>query len=511
VRYLIILLIFSNDLFAQVVQNVELEVVGRPSWQNIIPVGKSGLFLFTKTDQAKAKAIMFDSNLQKQWETELFLDVERAPTAYTYDDTGFTFLFRETSGMYYQVLIFDLKSGKYQSKGFELREFFDDQDYVFLGQNVLLVGANKSGAAFYNFNFKSDSGKMIETPIKGKVQIQELRFDDTEGKINTIWSVKEIAYSNAKRKKGEFIKDAFLNIATFDTTGVLIENSRISQKNGNFPMTAQSVKLNKELSMLIGVYQAKSGDKGLFWTSDFRRDGAPMRFKSFSEFVNGQPELSSQDMQKLLKEFNFLMHPAIFSQNSMMMGGVFYKAEYKSVTQQVYNPYDNFSPNRNWGFARSGSRSHTIFSGFNYPFGFVANLSLNNQTMQTHRIDIRQMNPQIRQPLSFNTAGSVAYCVKGNLATKNFNIGTKPILYKLSDEEQTASNQAFLPSFQEVKFWYDNYFIAVGSKTKIEVLKLDNSEMKPSLKRKRNQNATFTQARKTIYLTKIASGSMGEG
>ena len=120
------------------------------------------------------------------------------------------------------------------------------------------------------------------------------------------------------------------------------------------------------------------------------------------------------------------------------------------------------------------------------------------------------MSPQIKQPLSFNSAGSVAYCVRGNLATKNFNIGTKPILYKLSDEEPSAANQSFLPAFQEVKFWYDNYFIANGSKNKLEVLKLPNGEKVKERKRKSKQSPTFTQVRKTIYITKIASGSYSQ-
>lgn len=509
-RYLIILLVFSNSLCAQIIQSVELEVVGKPSWQNIIPIGKGGLLLFTKTDQAKAKAVMYDIDLQKKWESDIFLDVERAPTAFTFDEKKFTFLFRETSGMYYQVLIFDLESGRYQNKGFELREFFDDQNYVFLHNKVLLVGANKNGAAFYAFDFESDSGKLIETAIKGKVQVQELNFEPQTGRINTVWSIKEMAYSNPKRKKGEFIKDAFLNVAVFDTLGGLLENSKISQKNGNFPMSAQRISLADKSSLIVGTYQSKAGDKGLFWTSHFGGNTGSMKFKSFSELVAGQPELSPQDIQKLLKEFSFLMHEPIFNNNLLTFGGVFYKPEYKTVTQQVYNPYDNFSPNRNMSFGRSSSRSHTVFSGYNYPLGFIANLSLENNTVESNRIDIKQMSPQVRQLLSFNNAGSVAYCVGGNLATKNFNIGTKPILYKLSDEEKSTANQSFLPSFQEVKLWYDNFFIANGAKNKLEVLKLDTPEKTTSRKRKKNQSSTFTQVRKTIYLTKIASGSQGQ-
>ena len=83
-RLVLLLLLISTNLTAQIIQSVELEVVGKPSWQNVIPIGTNGLLLFIKTDQAKAKAVRYDGDLQKKWELDVFLDVERAPTAYTF-------------------------------------------------------------------------------------------------------------------------------------------------------------------------------------------------------------------------------------------------------------------------------------------------------------------------------------------------------------------------------------------------------------------------------------------
>jgi hypothetical protein len=468
------------------------------------------MLLFVKTDQAKAKVIMFDADLQKNWESDIFLDVERSPTAYTFDDQNVTFLFRETRGMYYQVIIFDLTTGKYQNKGFELREYFDDQNYVFLKSKILMAGATKDGAGFYEYDFNTETAKMIPLDIKGKVQVQEMNFDEYTGKIHSIWSVKEMAFSNPKRKKGEFVKDAFLTVAVFDTAAKVLEINKISQKSGNFPMTGKSVLLVDSTRIFTGTYQSKSGDKGLFWLTDPKRNGSNIKFKSFTKLLDGQPEITLIEFQKLLKEYTFLLHEPIFAGQTLTLGGAFYKAEYRTVSQQVYNPYDNFSPNRSFGLGRSNSRSQIAFTGYNYSLGFIANIQIQTDAVTSNRIDIKQMSPQIRQPLSFNSVGSVAYCVRGNLATKNFNIGTKPILYKLSDEEQTNTNQSFLPSFQEVRFWYDNFFIVNGSKNKIEVLKLEKNANPIGKKRKKGQNSTFTQVRKTIYLTKIASGSVGQ-
>mgnify|MGYP000979692952 FL=1 len=275
-------------------------------------------------------------------------------------------------------------------------------------------------------------------------------------------------------------------------------------------MTAKSILISNKLRVIVGTFQSKAGLRGMFYLPDYKENTSNMTFKSFNDLLQVQSEIPEAELQKILKEYTFLMHEPIYSNQSLTIGGAFYKPVYRTISKQGYNPYDNFSPNRTSGFGRSSSRSQTVFSGYNYAVGFIANVQINTGSVFSNRIDIKQMSPQIRQPLSFNHAGSVAYCVKGNLATKNFNIGTKPILYKLSDEEQTVANQSFLPSFQEVKFWYDNYFIANGSKNKLEVLKLPNGVKTVGKNKKNKQSPTFTQVRKTIYLTKIASGSYSQ-
>ena len=265
-------------------------------------------------------------------------------------------------------------------------------------------------------------------------------------------------------------------------------------------MSAKSVGMPDFLIAVIGTYQAKSGDRDLFFLPDYRTNASNFTFKSFADLLQGQPEISDIDFRKLLKEYSFLMHEPIFSNQSLTVGGAFYKLEYSTVSQQLYNPYDNFSPNRNAGFGRSNIRNQAVFSGFNYAVGFIANVQINNGTFASNRIDIKQMSPQIRQPLSFNRAASVAYCVRGNLATKNYKIGTNPILYKLSDEEPSIANQSFLPAFQGVKFWYNYYFTANSSKNKLEVLKLPNVEKSKDKKRKKKQSSSFTQIKK-IYIS----------
>jgi hypothetical protein len=511
----ILVLISTATSFAQLQQNVEVEIVGMPSWQLLIPMQNKGLLLFLKTDQTKAKVVHMNKDLGKIWEKDIFLDVERAPTAYTFDTENATFLFRETSGMYYQLFTFNLQSGEYVNRGFEIREYFQDQDYVFLKNKLIMAGANEKGGAFYEYNFTTEKGKLTSNGLEGNVQVQEFKFNPENSKIESLWAIKTIGYSNEKKKKGAYTKEAFLSYVDFDTLGTKIFQKDLKQKNGNFPMAGKVLKINNK-KIIIGSYQDQKGEKGLYF--DNLNSVSNEAFKTFSyiEMLKGNPEIPPADLKRLLKDYSFLMNEPIKNSDGLVVGGVFFKPEFKNVSEQVYDPYANQNNGGRYGnnsslFGRNNTRSQTksVFMGYNYPVGFVLNLDESGVNINANRIEVNQVNPQIKPAISYNSLGAVAFCIKGNLAVKNFNIGTKPILYKLSnDEPALAKNKSFIPQYQEVQNWYDNFFIANGSKSKLEVLKIDNSTetAQTKKKRKRKNIPTFTQIRKTIYLTKIASG-----
>jgi hypothetical protein len=498
---------------AQLQKNVELEIVGNPTWQILIPMSENGALLFVKTDHTKAKVFMFDKDLKQQWDKEIFLDVERAPTSYTFDNQSATFLFRETSGMYYQLFRFDLKTGEFQNNGFELREYFQDQDYVFLKDKLIMAGSNEKGAAFYEYVFETEKGRLIPSDITGNVQVQEFKYNTETQKIESLWSVKTIGYSNEKKKKNPYTKEAFLTYAIFNTQAEKISQKDFKQKAGAFPVQGKTVGTGAEKA-IVGTYQSNTQDKGLFYT--LLSDNA-IKTASFRDLLKtGANDLNLNELENLLAQYTFLMNDPLESKEGLLVGGVFVRPEYRSVTEQVYDP--NAYPYGNGGFNNTNSifnrnnnntRSQTrkVFIGYSYPFGIVSHIN-GGQFDVNNRIDIKQISPDYKHTLSYNQNGSVAYCVQGNLAAKNFNIGSKSIIYKLGTEDvANAKTQRFLPQYNEVKQWYQNYFIADGSKSKVEVLKIDQAQPETKTKRKRKKVApVFTQIRKTIYLTKVASG-----
>ena len=84
-RFFLLFFLVGSFANAQLINNVQLEVVGKPSWQQTISLGDKGVLLFVKTDMTRARIYRFDENLKQQWATDVFLDVERKSTSYFID------------------------------------------------------------------------------------------------------------------------------------------------------------------------------------------------------------------------------------------------------------------------------------------------------------------------------------------------------------------------------------------------------------------------------------------
>lgn len=499
-KFALFLFLVFFETNAQVIQNIEVEVVGKPTWQLITPMDTSGVFLFIKSDIAKAKIVLFDKDLKKKWEKDIYLDVENQPAAFSFDKENFTFLFKETKGMYYQFFVFDLLTGKHTNRGFEIREFFNDQNYVYLEDKLLIAGSNQKGAAIYEYSFKTESGKLISTQIEGKVQCQAFEYNAQKKSIKSLWSVKEIGYTNEKRKKGEFFKDAYLTLTDFDPSANVLSNRKVFQQNGNFPISGRFIKSQSGKTIITGIYQSNLGDKGFFF-NDLSKEGKENKLKIFPFKSLIDSTIQTKIFDKNLNNLSFLPHFSLNNAKSISMGGAFYKPEQSSKNHFFAGGQSNSGIN----FLRRNNQtqSNTNLNGYRFLFGIVLNISTDGMFVSSNSLELNLLSPQISQPLSFSGIGSIAYCKSAALIIRNFNIGNRPIVYKLTDEIPKGKDVNYLPSYNGVKFWYDNYFISDGSKSKIEAISLKSI---PNSKRKRkNSNLVYTQIRKTIYITKIAS------
>lgn len=488
-----------------VLKTVEIEISGNPTWQKIIPLGNDGLLVFVKKDITKATIIKFDKNLTKLWENEVLLDVERKPSSYFIDKTTVSFLFSENQGMYYQLFSFDLSNGKVESKGFELREFFQDQNFVNVGNRILLAGMNEKSGAFYDFDFKTNEGQFISAELNGKVQLQHIKYNLKSNLIETLWGVKELGYTNEKKKKGEFIKNAYVVFAKYDTLGKLISKTPIQSNAGNFPLTAQLTVLDSVTNVVTGVYQSNNGVKGIYFSKIELDKTITTKFYDYRKLMVGKESLSDEQLKKLSTSFSLLPAQTVFSENQVLVGGSFYQPSYQVVSAN--NPdYVGYDINANNSMQRT--RTKQVLSGYNYSNGFAANFDLSGNLLTQQRIEIKQTSSDLDDVLSINKQNAVAFCVKGNLVITKPQNTSEPKIYRLSTENDDPKNAQYIAKYRSVQNWYENYFIADGSRVKFEVIKeMSAPKEKPSRRKKGQRQIPETNVKKIIYLSKVLNAS----
>ncbi|MCD8539995.1 MAG: hypothetical protein LRY55_09665, partial [Leadbetterella sp.] len=229
-------LLMSPDLPAQVLRSASLEVVGSPGWYKAIPLKEEGLVMILKEDQTRFKVVKLDTQLNKLWDQDLFLDTEKGPASIALRDGRLTLMFSETSGMYYQLLDFDLKNGEYTRRGFEIREFFQDKGLVMYEDKALLAGINEKGLAYFVYDFNKDLGKLVQTQLSGKIEIQDVVAEEG-GVLNILAVEKTMGYSNEARKKGEYVKSSQVTEVRIDTAGQVLRRRDIVPASGKFPVS----------------------------------------------------------------------------------------------------------------------------------------------------------------------------------------------------------------------------------------------------------------------------------
>lgn len=483
-----LLLFLSFGGLAQVLNSTTVEVVGSPSWFRAISLQDKGLVLILKEDQTRFKVVRYDMHLTKIWEQDLFLDTEKPPAAIRQYKDRLILMFSETSGMYYQLIDFDLKGGEYVRKGFEIRAFFQDSDLVMFEDKAILVGTNEKGAAYYVYDFKSDLGRIIETDVKGKITINHVSLD-SDSLVNILATEKTLGYTNEKKKKGEYVRSSQIVYAQLDTSGVIKRKNTVVQNAGRFPVNAT---INGGKEVISGIYQDTNGDKGMYFSFLNKPQNMPAFFVSFKELIGNQ--LSEKDRKKFYGNADFFVLSPKTNSKEFYVGGVFYTRKY-----QYFDSNQGF----NLTNGRNSSANQTVMSGVEFSSAFVFNLDEQGNKTSQNQIPLDHISTQFTSPLTVNNAGAVAYISKGKLLVRNADVGTKPIVYQLTEDSDGVS--PFVQGYNQVIHWYDTVFLAIGSQSKVEAHQLEQDK---TAKKKKKKSRPFTQTRKTYFLTSVSAGQL---
>lgn len=474
VRTLLICLFFllSYGGYAQVLNSTTIEVVGSPTWYRTISLDKKGVVIIIKEDQTRFKIVRLDASLKKLWEQDLFLDTERPPAAFCVHEERLALVFSETSGMYYQLLDFNLQDGVYIRRGFEVREFFQDKGLVMFDDKAVLLGTTEKGIAYFVYDFKSDQGELINTEYQGSLSIEESSLSDDET-IKLLVNEKTIGYSNLKKKRGEYTKSSKMVVVNLDANGKVISKLEVVPNAGKFPVSGS---WSDDKNLLGGIYQDANGEKGFYFSFLKSQENKPVFFRTFSELIG--ESLNTKDKDKYLKQVKFHTFSPKTTNGKIHIGGIFYLPKYEE------------SFNRN-----NRGASSRFFKGYEFSTAYIFTLDESGNLWSENATAVNQSSINI--PIAINSAGAVAYLSKGSLSVKNFEIGTKPIVYQLSDDR--SANSPHVAAYYQVNHWYDNVFLAVGAQSKVEAIDLGQ-------RKKTKRSVPFTQTRRTYFLTSVSAG-----
>lgn len=456
-RIFLCLLFCAQSLFGQILSSAQLEIIGSPGWYKAVNLQEKGLVMILKEDQTRFKIVRYDALLQKRWDQELFLDTDTGPASVQVYGDRLALLFSETAGMYYQWIDFDLTTGEYLRKGFEVREYFQDKGISVWGERWVMIGTDKDGLALYVYYPKEDRTAYLSGVLSGNYEIQQIQAGK---QLRIVAIAKTLGYANEKKKKGAYVKSSQLVVVEVDSAGRVKEQRSVVPSEGKFPV--QGYGLGEDAA--YGIYQQPDGKKGVFLSSLVKEKNIPYRYYPFDELL----ETDDKSKAKYLKAAQYQLLPPTEGEGSHYLGGVFYTPK-----------WDKSSTAQNWEYSQAQ----------------ILVLDEQKQTTEVLRLALPQTVAPGTVPLSINAAGVLAYVMQGKLLLRNFQIGTKPLAYALSEDKESP----FVAGYRQVQHWYGNVFLGIGTQRKTEAQHISGTK-------KRKRPIPYTQTRKTFYLTAISAG-----
>lgn len=456
-RIILVLLLSVQGLYGQILHSAQLEIIGSPGWYKVVNLQDKGAVMILKEDQTRFKIVRYDAHLQKRWDQELFLDTEAGPASLQVYGDRLALLFSESSGMYYQWIDFDLNTGEYLRKGFEVKEFFQDGGIAVWGERWVMIGTDKAGLALYVYYPKEDRTAYLSGVLPGQYEIQEV----VGGKqLRVVAIAKTLGYANEKKKRGEYVKSAHLVVVKLDSSGRVMEERSVIAAGGKFPV--QGYVVGEEEA--YGIYQQPDGSKGMYLSALSQEKNTPYLYRSFDEL------LEMEGKTKYLKTANYRLLSPATGEDKRYVGGVFYTPKWEK------NGVDSKSE---WEYSQAQ----------------ILVVNQEREIEEVQRVNLSQTAGQGGAPLSINDAGVLAYVMNGKLLLRNFQIGTKPLAYALSEDKVSP----FVAGYRQVMHWYGNVFLGIGTQSKTEAQHRSGTK-------KKKRPIPYTQTRKTFYLTAISAG-----
>ncbi len=506
--------------FAQQLKQVEIQANGQLDWQYLFPMD-DGVVLIYKNQFTTATVIRFDKELNLIWKSNFQVEAERTPKAFSNTKNIISILFSDNQSVIFKVFDVNLSSGEVKNSGFEIKQFFDDQDYLVVKNKVFVAGSTESGVAIYKYDKETEIGVMDSKNIGGLLSLQSFEYNEETHLIEAAYTCQK-TYPQSKRqvnlKEKPVIISSEILFLQIDTTGKIVNQVNLEQQNDNHPLNAKVHRLAGDGFALSGLYRNPNGNEGVYFAKIRGAEKEFIKFYGFQELFR-DVEITPDVKKVLLTQFQFKLHEIEYKDNQFVVAGEFYRPEYQTVTDFVNSPfgYGGFGGGfggfgRGYGYdpfyGNQRTQTRQVFVGYKFANGLVYTFDNLGSLKTTHLVGVDKLSKEVSESFAFSSNNELALCKSGKILVTRLDDPGIQQNYQLSTEidPKTKTPKAI---YTTVSHWYDNIFIALGTKNIEESYQLKANEL-PVEKgifgnKKTPRNAQGIRIKRTIYLTKIAS------
>ncbi len=447
------------------------------SMYNLIPMGKDGLVVFFQAGERSGKDSTiwdFDSyniRFERKWEKRVTIDNDMSAVDYVQNNDKLIVCFltnQRKNNVFVKLLSLDVPTGLYQTFAFDIPDKISIAGTYCLNDNLLLLANGRNACYILVYDFKTQ--KLISTQTITNLPNAEIM----SAFADTLTDKLHIITTTDRQKTERNLLYHVFDSKNLSLQGMMLEPASANQKlitancistpNGLF--IAGSYNKKDERSQQ-STYTNYSESAGLFITKIENGKQSFTKSYNFRKFIrqtsnnSGGQKIVSEKVDEESMNSLLIPHELMFKDGEIQLMVETFKPEFRMVAETGYynNYYNGMSP-----------YTRTIFEGFRFGNALTAGFDKEGNMLWTNVLGIwdvltpymssrmHGIQDQEEQVWAYNNNGEVNYAViqKDSTLTNT---------QMLRVEKKYPADRVLGSINGNMRFWYDNYYIAFGYQT----------------------------------------------
>lgn len=486
---IILLMLFTQHLVAQVVEPVRMELSARidvPAYQTVL-FGEKGMMVYyesTETDEQGKRKWYFtklDTNLREQWVQYVPITDGLVRYEAFSDSTGSVMIFsnaesRRSGPVVYEVLIFNELTSSFQLVGGQLPEKSGIRSVGVSGYRLLLgINLPRFESDLLLFDLTDGSMQSVAHGIAGQSVIQAIEGGDKSGSF----------FVALKRfENNRMAEDVFLTIGSKGETlgrwsyvadGIYLHSMTLQAGEDGSLVIAGSFDNDRRRTTARAAANANELNfeaKGVFFMRFSLGEPVVASFRSFESFSNIYRALSTDDLIRNRNRitrgrmigpepqitFQFYKPRLLAFEGQWIFSAEAFKPQYRFETRMDYDFYGRLVP-----------FTYSVFEGFQFFSTILLSFDNNGNMLWSSDFETRNiLLPSLRSSVALiaDTNNLVlAYVQNGLLNSKV--VGADGSQIGQTEQvkiESTYTNDRLLEeNFGAFYHWYGPYYVATAN------------------------------------------------